>query len=278
MRQTCKIEATVNILKRFREIIALCALILFTNLRAPGPALGQNGDDLSAQLRTEIKTDAAAGAAAQPGTEIRTDAGATGTGATGIGATGIGTTETGTAETRTTETRTSETRTSETRTDTRSVAAPERILLMRHAEKPEDDHIPDLAAAGFKRAENLAKYILTQYGRPDYIFASANSKKSSRPYETALPLSRETGVPIDLSFKDKDYERLAELLRRDTRFAGKLIVVVWHHGNIPDFAEALHARDGDYPEDWNSKVYNQFLQLEYFGKSRPKVQCLTEPF
>lgn len=271
----------MNILKRFREIIALCALILFTNLRAPGPALGQNGDDLSAQLRSEIKTDAAAGAAAQPGTEIRTHTGATDTGPTETGTTETRTTETRTVFTGTESARTDATKTdtrTDARTDIRSVAAPERILLMRHAEKPEDDDTPDLAVTGFKRAENLAKYILTQYGRPDYIFASANSKKSSRPYETALPLSRETGVPIDLSFKDKDYERLAELLRRDTRFAGKLIVVVWHHGNIPDFAEALHARDGDYPEDWNSKVYNQFLQFEYFGKSRPKVQCLTEPF
>jgi phosphohistidine phosphatase SixA len=278
----------VNILKRFYEIIALSAVILFTNLTAPGPALGQSGNDLSAQLRPEIKTDGAASAAAQPGIEIgtqsvtkddgRVDTGTTKPGMTEPGTTEPGTTETGTVFTRTESVRTNDKPETDAKTDIRSVATTERILLMGHAEKPEKNNTPDLADAGFKRAESLAKYIVSQYGRPDFIFASANSKKSSRPYETALPLSKETGVPIDLSFEDKDYERLAELLRRDKRFAGKLIVVVWHHGNIPDFSEALSVRDGAYPEDWNSKVYNQFLKFEYFDKSRPLIQCLTEPF
>jgi phosphohistidine phosphatase SixA len=155
---------------------------------------------------------------------------------------------------------------------------PERILLMRHAEKPDDENSPDLTPAGFQRAERLPNYILSQYGRPDYIFASANSKKSSRPYETAVPLSKQFGIPIDTTFRDKDFERLADVLRHDNRFAGKFIVVVWHHGNIPAFAQALHARDGDYPPQWNSKVFNQILQFDYTSKSHPSVQCLTEPF
>ena len=133
---------------------------------------------------------------------------------------------------------------------TTSVSMPERILLMRHAEKPDDENNPDLAPAGFHRAETLPKYILSQYGRPDYIFAAANSKKSSRPYETAIPLSRQSGVAIDTTFRDKDFEGLADVLRHDNRFSGKLIVVVWHHGNIPEFAQALHARAGDYPQEW----------------------------
>jgi hypothetical protein len=64
----------------------------------------------------------------------------------------------------------------------------------------------------------------------------------------------------------------------NSRFSGKLIVVVWHHGNIPEFAQALHARAGDYPEEWKSSVYNQILQFDYSGTSLPKVTCLTEPF
>ena len=273
----------MNILKRFYEIIALSAVILFSNLTAPGPALGQTGNDLSAQLRPEIKTDSAASATAQPGIEIGTPSVTKDAGRVDPGTTDPGTTEPGTTETRTVFTKTESVRTNDkpetdAKTDIRSVATTKRILLMRHAEQPEKNDTPDLADAGFKRAESLAKYIVSQYGRPDFIFASANSKKSWRPYETALPLSKETGVPIDLSFEDKDYERLAELLRRDKRFAGKLIVVVWHRRNIPNFAEALKARDGGYPEDWNSKVYNEYLKLEYFDKSRPLVQCLTEPF
>ena len=155
---------------------------------------------------------------------------------------------------------------------------PERILLTRHAEKPDDEDNPDLTPAGFQRAERLPSYILGEFGRPDFIFASANSKKSSRPYETAVPLSKQCSVPIDTTFRGKDFEKLAEVLRHDNRFAGKFVVVFWHHGNIPAFAQALHARDGDYPAEWDSKVFNQVLQFDYRGKSRPSVQCLTEPF
>jgi hypothetical protein len=155
---------------------------------------------------------------------------------------------------------------------------PERILLTRHAEKPDDEDNPDLTPAGFQRAERLPSYILGEFGRPDFIFASANSKKSSRPYETAVPLSKQCSIPIDTTFRDKDFEKLADVLRHDNRFAGKFVVVFWHHGNIPAFAQALHARDGDYPSEWDSKVFNQVLQFDYRGKSRPSVQCLTEPF
>jgi phosphohistidine phosphatase SixA len=155
---------------------------------------------------------------------------------------------------------------------------PERILLMRHAEKPDDENIPHLTAAGFERAERLPNYIFSQFGRPDYIFASANSRKSSRPYETAVPLSKQSGVPIDATFRDKDFERLAYVLRHDSRFSGKLIVVVWHHGSIPGFAQALNAQDGAYPLHWDSKVFNQILQFDYTAKSYSTVKCLTEPF
>ncbi len=155
---------------------------------------------------------------------------------------------------------------------------PGRIVLMRHAEKPDDEDNPDLTPEGFQRAERLPSYILSEFGRPDFIFASSNSKKSSRPYETAVPLSKQCSIPIDTTFRDKDFDKLAYVLRHDNRFSGKLVVVFWHHGNIPAFAQALNARDGDYPSEWNSKVFNQVLQFDYRGRSHPSVQCLTEPF
>jgi broad specificity phosphatase PhoE len=80
----------------------------------------------------------------------------------------------------------------------------ERILLMRHGEKPDDPLDPALSPAGHKRAKKLAKYIPDKFGKPDFLFATAISKYSKRPYETLKPLSKATGASIDTNFADQD--------------------------------------------------------------------------
>ena len=44
---------------------------------------------------------------------------------------------------------------------------PSRIILMRHADKPDDPDDPDLSAAGEARAEHLASYIPQAFAKPD---------------------------------------------------------------------------------------------------------------
>ena len=82
--------------------------------------------------------------------------------------------------------------------------APKFILVMRHAEKPDDDNDPHLSPAGHACAEKLASHIPDTFGKPDFIFAAADSKKSERPRETVEPLSKATGIPIDAKIADKD--------------------------------------------------------------------------
>jgi phosphohistidine phosphatase SixA len=154
----------------------------------------------------------------------------------------------------------------------------ERILVMRHAEKPDSDKDNNLAFPGYTRASNLPPYITSQYGRPDYIFVAADSKHSSRCAQTALPLSRATGVPLSDSFRDVDYQRLAQALTEDPHFKGKLIVVVWHHEKLPALVHALGAKDGTFPNKWKSSVYNQIWELDFVGKHRPLVTISNEPF
>src|SRR3977135_4277449 len=48
----------------------------------------------------------------------------------------------------------------------RRTMAPSRILLMRHAEKPDDPGDPDLTEAGRARAAALARYIPATFGKP----------------------------------------------------------------------------------------------------------------
>ena len=150
------------------------------------------------------------------------------------------------------------------------------ILLMRHAEKPDDPDDRDLSPAGFARAKALADYIPEHFGRkPDYLFASADSASSSRPRETLEPLSQKTGVPIDTSIGDKDYKELAKELD-DPKFDGKFIVIAWHHGRIPQLADKLGAPAGTYPNPWNGKVFNEIIEFDYGADGTPTVKDVTE--
>ena len=103
--------------------------------------------------------------------------------------------------------------------------SPQLILVMRHAEKPDDPSNPDLAPAGVARANALASWLPATFGAPDFIFAAAISKHSARPYETVKPLSKATGVPADSTIADQDYGFLASELLGTERYVGKRIVV-----------------------------------------------------
>jgi broad specificity phosphatase PhoE len=151
------------------------------------------------------------------------------------------------------------------------------ILLMRHAEKSDDPFDPDLTKAGHERARELATYIPATFGTPDFLFAASNSKHSHRPQETLTPLAKRLGLALDMDFADQDYGALAHTLRHEPRYAGKLLVVCWHHGNIPSFSHALEVPDGDYPDPWKASVFNLILQFG-FDDGGIEARAVTEPF
>jgi phosphohistidine phosphatase SixA len=153
-----------------------------------------------------------------------------------------------------------------------------RILLMRHAEKTGDPMDPHLSLDGYARAAKLADFIPATFGMPQFLIATSNSKHSVRPIETLEPLSTKIGVTVDATYADQDYGALASQLLSEPRYAGALIVVCWHHGNIPSMAHALRAKLGSYPDPWDADVFNQILVLSYLDDGEPKIDTLTEPF
>jgi broad specificity phosphatase PhoE len=155
-----------------------------------------------------------------------------------------------------------------------------RILVMRHAEKTGDLLDPHLSQDGQARAARLADYIPAEIGIPQFLIATSISKHSMRPIETLQPLSAKIGVPLDASFADQDYGALATQLLSEPQYAveGALILVCWHHGNIPPMMNALGAKPGSYPDPWDAQTFNQILVLNYSGDAEPEVTVLTEPF
>jgi hypothetical protein len=157
---------------------------------------------------------------------------------------------------------------------------PSRIILMRHADKPDDPDDPDLSAAGVARAEHLATYIPQTFGKPDYVIATARSKHSDRPLETAEPLALAVGVTVQHDIGDKDFEDLVDEIFSDAAYHGKTVVICWHHGTLPSIAALLGAPAGGYPDPWPDDMYNVILDFRYDPNSGspPSVTRVTEPF
>ena len=155
---------------------------------------------------------------------------------------------------------------------------PKFVLVMRHAEKPQDPHDPNLAPAGYARAESLATYIPTALGSPDHILASSISKNSARPYETVIPLAKHIGKPIDATIADQDYGVLASDLLSEATYANGQVVVCWHHGNIPSLVGKLGAEPGTYPDPWDPTVFNLILKVEFPDQGQAVVTKIVEPF
>lgn len=140
--------------------------------------------------------------------------------------------------------------------------APSIILLMRHAEKPlTDSKDPNLSPEGFKRAQALPKLFLDgTLPRPDFLFASAPSKHSNRPAETIAPLAQALNLKINEDYEDIESGPLAKKILSG-KYAGKVVVIAWHHGEIPNVAQDLGVTDA--PKKWDADVFDQIWKIQY---------------
>ena len=90
---------------------------------------------------------------------------------------------------------------------------PEKVILIRHAEKPDDPNDPHLTAAGHAHAQRLADSIPAKYGVPDLVIAAANDAHSHRCVETAEPLVAKHHIPFEHSIPGDDVVRAAASIR-----------------------------------------------------------------
>jgi hypothetical protein len=142
---------------------------------------------------------------------------------------------------------------------------PATIYLIRHAEKLLDKR-PDLSEQGFRRAAVLPNLFIPIPGsgrgvltKPDFIFATARSKNSNRPYETVQPLAAALKEPISNEILDDDYADLAKLLLSG-KYAGKVVLVAWHHGKLPQLTTALGATP---PYKWPDEQFDRIWRIDY---------------
>jgi phosphohistidine phosphatase SixA len=143
----------------------------------------------------------------------------------------------------------------------RPATFPKQVLLIRHAEKPDDDS-PDLSPTGRKRAEALPTlFERGDFPAPDFIFAARASKNSDRSAQTVAPLAKKLKREVNASYANDDYDKLAAELLSDPRYEGKTVLICWHHGNLPELAEKLKGEG--VPDKWKDGVFDRVWVLTY---------------
>ena len=172
---------------------------------------------------------------------------------------------------------------------------PNQVLIIRHGEKlgdPKKDNdggrhlsvrgssraaalpslfvpaLPQLACSmHHKSGEFTAHYqqvpvkgSAPRFPAPHYIFATQASKNSKRPIETVTPLVTALNVPLNDGFADKEtsIQKMTNAILND--FPGEIILVCWHHGEIPDIAKALGIAK---PPKWDGKVFDRVWQITF---------------
>jgi broad specificity phosphatase PhoE len=145
------------------------------------------------------------------------------------------------------------------------------VLIIRHAENPADGH--GLSPRGQERAEAYKNYfqnftVDSKRRKPDAVLVAADSKQSHRPRLTVEPFAKAAKLPIDGSFGNKQPADLAAGLRATHQ--GKVILICWHHGQIPALLRAL----GAAPETllpngkWPKTVYDWVIMAGFDENGR----------
>ena len=152
------------------------------------------------------------------------------------------------------------------------LARPARVILLRHAEKPQNPADTHLSDQGRLRAEALAfclttNTVLLADGLPVALFATkfAHSSDSQRPFETLQPLATKLNLAIQTPYARRNHAELVKSILNNLDYENKTIVICWVHDFLPDLARELGVKK--VPAEWRSDVYDRFWVVTWARKS-----------
>jgi broad specificity phosphatase PhoE len=150
-------------------------------------------------------------------------------------------------------------------------AAPDRVMIIRHAEKPdgtapgvdadgnEDDS--SLTAVGWERAHALVGLFDPAEGdppaglaRPQTIYAAGvtDEGEGQRTRETVDPLADALGLPVNTEYGKGEEKKLM----KDVLELSGTTLISWQHSEIPAIADAFDSVTPAPPEEWPSDRFD----------------------
>jgi hypothetical protein len=160
-----------------------------------------------------------------------------------------------------------------------------KIMLLRHAEKPDRDGAPfgvtlrgerskeSLQVRGWQRAGALISLLAPANGhinesslaQPQFLYASKplRRKGSKRPLETITPLAEKLGLKINQNFTRGDFDKMLE-----NAFMRKGVVLIcWQREYIPRIALHILGQTKSVPRDWPEDRFDLFWVFDLDRKS-----------
>ena len=146
---------------------------------------------------------------------------------------------------------------------------PTKIMIIRHAEKPEQSGFPHavtmegekdpdlLIVKGWHRAGALVCFFAPQYGnlqnsqlaKPQFLYASASGKhhkKSRRPMATIMPLSSKLGLKVNRKYFIGEHKSLLQSVLK----CEGVVLISWEHHDIPLIANHILGDSETVPQKW----------------------------
>ena len=162
-----------------------------------------------------------------------------------------------------------------------ALALPAQVVLIRHAEKPDDPDALHLSDKGRERAQALVKFFtqdrrLTKYGPPVALYATQVTRRghSQRTGETLEPLAKELSLPILMPRESEDFKKVAKEILRNPAYEGKTVVVCWVHEYLPEMAAAFGVQPE--PSKWKDSVFDRAYVITFTAKGKIKFDYMPQ--
>src|SRR5262249_20882817 len=93
----------------------------------------------------------------------------------------------------------------------------------------------------------------------------------NRPVETVQPLAKALGdKEIHAKHADDDYQLVVDHLFSNAKYAGKTVLICWHHGKIYKLTQAVLAKaknadqvKGQVPNHWDQDVFDRVWLITF---------------
>lgn len=142
-----------------------------------------------------------------------------------------------------------------------AMAAPDKVVLIRHGEKPESGD--NLSCQGENRALQLPKVLHEKFSVPDHTLVPAletgKSTHHARMFQTVTPFAVKYGLKIDSKYGETEYDKVA---RHVLKKSGT-VLLVWEHKAIPNIAAALGVAN---PPEWKGADFDSIWVITFSGK------------
>ncbi|HEY4147572.1 MAG TPA: histidine phosphatase family protein [Chitinophagaceae bacterium] len=139
-------------------------------------------------------------------------------------------------------------------TNAQAVSDKLEIVIIRHGEKPVKGD--NLTCQGLNRSLMLPKVLYKKFGIPAYIYVPALldsvTTLHARMFQTVTPFAVRYNLTIDSRFGGKEYDAIANDLKRKTG----TVLLVWDHKAMAGIVEKLGVKeslqwpDNDYDSIW----------------------------